>query len=56
MDSSPEYLGGFLCDMSLQESEIHEHLKDPQHSESKASGPKSFLGLVSCREAQQGSV
>ncbi|XP_028639612.1 centrosomal protein of 164 kDa isoform X1 [Grammomys surdaster] len=28
-----------------EESEIHEHLKDPQASEFKASGPKSFLGL-----------
>jgi hypothetical protein len=56
MDSSPEQLGGFLCDMFLQESEIHGHLKDARHSGSEASGPKSFLGLVSCSEAQQGAV
>eukprot|EP00073_Rattus_norvegicus_P049228 XP_017451512.1 PREDICTED: centrosomal protein of 164 kDa [Rattus norvegicus] len=28
-----------------EESGIHEHLKDPQHSESGTSGPKSFLRL-----------
>lgn len=43
--------------MSLQESETREHLKDhPQRSESEASGPKSSLGLVSCRETHQGAV
>lgn len=42
--------------MSLQESEVLEHLKDPQLSESEASAPKSFLGLVSCSESQQGGM
>lgn len=43
--------------MSLQESEIREHLKDhPQRSESEASGPKTSIGLVSCLEMQQGTV
>lgn len=42
--------------MFLQESEILEHLKDPQLSESEASVPKSFLGLVSCSEPQWGGV
>lgn len=42
--------------MFLQESEILEHLKDPQLSDSEASVPKSFLGLVSCSELQWGGV
>lgn len=46
----------FLCHVFLQESEILEHLKDPQLSESEASVPKSFLGLVSCSEPQWGGV
>lgn len=45
----------FLFVVSPQESEVLEHLKD-QLSESEASDPKSFLGLVSCSEAQQGGV
>ncbi|XP_051012295.1 centrosomal protein of 164 kDa [Acomys russatus] len=45
LEESSEVSPSFLCVVSLQESEILEHLKDPPLSEPEASDPKSFLGL-----------
>lgn len=41
--------GDFSLGLFSQESEISEHVKEPQLSDSAASDPKSFLGLVSLR-------
>lgn len=41
--------GDFSLGLFSQESEISEHVKEPQLSDSTASDPKSFLGLVSLR-------
>lgn len=40
-------LGDFSVGLFPQESEISEHMKELQFSDSVASDPKSYLGLVS---------